>query len=1485
MAFFDFLKDFNSEKKAVTGAFNATKKKVNQQIDKSPGWSFLRDNVAEPAVNVEKKVVGAGAGLAREWIPKPAVTTGLTLRQAQAESTSGAYQKSVEDFKKLSYEDRKKKIAGDKNLRMSLEKYGITDPTDSNLDNPGKKLEQVAQDSKKPITPEGRLQKAVLGNEPIKSYTERNRGLREAGVNPVFAGVGTGVTVAMDNPIGGAAKTIGKETVEQVAKAGTKEAVEAVLKGKFKDKTISTVSDLLANTSKKKEVKKILSDMSKTEKNIEKAVKSTDVNDIKNSIRGIVDPKSLDQTASTLSKTKDPGIVNTIIDKNRPPDIIHSSARQERPSFISVTKPGTSEKILYRPKSQEEYDTLIEAIDNKSTDSLAGNKNAEGYVPRVTASKPATYLNAGYKEVDRLPQSILDDVEKRSAKTPVDPIVNEWAATLRQQEQGLSGGQLVATEEGKKRVSDHSQFYREFFKENGRKPTKQDYYDEAKRQLDTGKAHPAVQQQYDPEFRSLAATAESATGPTSVGDTIPLNTDKAPSIIPTATGERQYGTYKSAQRATSLTDNTKTAIEDINPQTYKQADANEVAKKARALVDADPTAAKQKLLTVGSEGFQDGAEEVAVSHALIERLSQEGKDADAVQVIEDLAKKNLAAGRQVQMNAMVERLSPTGIQKLAERTTRLAREANPKLGKQEKLIESIKSAIDKADVTDTKSIRKVVEGVAKGEDKTVGEKVAGRISSVVDPKKKKQADQLVEELTKKIKQESLAPKVAERKKPVEILREVFKRDGEAQDAYTEAQNILFEKYKDNPNAMKTLNKYFESELGLPAAGTTIDQAVRDQLKQNSKKISEVIQQSWASQKRSVDDVAKALVSEGFDEKSAKALASEVTDRLNKQVAESKAKALEKMGKNLTVRTKSTEKDYAEKVIKLSNLGALDEADYQSLARKQLKLPELTPELSKELSSLAQKMQEYPTGDPQRYLLAQEIGDKIQAAIPRTKTQLANEIFGAPRAILSSTDISGMGRQGLMLGTRYPKEYVQAFKAQVKFLKDEKFFKDSMAEIATSKNYDIIANKMKVALTGVSKKPEEAFSSTILEGDVAKKLGVGHILAGSDRGYTGALTKFRNDVANKILEDMGPDKVAKMSDQELESLGQWINVATGRGGKPGGWLDKHADTLGQALFSPRLWGARLAPLNPKYYYDLKGPARRKALENAATFMGVAGSVLGIATLLGGEVETDARSSDFLKIKVGDTRYDVLGGFQQNIVFAHRILQNEKKSSTSGAVTTLGENYGGDTRLSLLFDLLGNKSTPVLASGARLLEGKDRSGQPTNIKNELIGLTTPLSVQEVGSSLKKDGIAGAAKTLPNFLGVGTQTYGVKDINVSDKQQQYLDNLKKQKADPARISAVKEYFQLKKTVPKADDTMEEIKKAIEVGDTEKVRTLANNYNTKYSATFKKWGEQYNDKFGSPDIIQDYQDGKIDGKQISRAAAKLKKEAGDKKKGIVRL
>lgn len=1401
MGFFDFLKDLNSEKKAVTGAFKATKKKVNQQIDKSPSWSFLRDNVAEPAVNVEKKVIGAGAGLARNTIVNPVTNLMVSVGQNMTESATKQYNTSLRDEKKVPYEERKKRFQTDERYRLNLQRVGVNDPTDENLDKAQGVGKEANKKAAEPIKTRGRLQRAVFGNEDISTYQTRLKGNIEKGINPVLAGLGTVGTVALDNPIAGAGKTIGKKTIAQIAKAETKEAVETVLKGKFKDKAISTVSDLLANTTDKKEIKKILSSLSSAEKRADKVIKSTDVNDIKNSLRGVVDPKSLDTTATAVSKTKDPEIVSKIIDTNKAPSIVEETVKRD------------------------------------------------------------------------------------------DPIVGGWADELRRTEQGQKGGVLVPTDEGKKRVSDHSPFYREFFKENGRKPTKQDYYDEAKRQLDTGKAHPAVQQQYDPEFRSLAATADSATAPTSVGDTLPLNTNEPPSIMPTPTGERQFGTYASAQRSTNLSEKAKEAIGTIDPQTYKQEEdfvAN-LRKNADALIEANPEGARARLYGKGSEGVASEADRVALANRLVEYYGRVGASeedtAKLLTISKDLAQLNLGAGRTVVANRVTERLSNAGLQKLAEKTTRLAREANPKFRKQDKLISSIKETVEKADVTDAKSIRKVVEGVAKGEDKTVGEKVAGRVSSVVDPKKKKQADQLVEELTKKIKQESLAPKIAERKKPVEILREVFKRDGEAQDAYTEAQNILFEKYKDNPNAMKTLNKYFESELGLPAAGTTIDQAVRDQLKQNSKKISEVIQQSWASQKRSVDDVAKALVSEGFDEKSAKALAGEVTTRLNKQVAESKAKALEKMGKNVTIRTKNIDKDYAEKVIKLSNLGALDDADYESLARKQLKLPEFSSGLSKEISSLAQEMQKYETGDPQRYLIAQEIGDKIQATIPRTKTQLANEIFGAPRAILSSTDISGMGRQGLMLGSRYPKEYLQAFKAQVKFLKDEKFYNESMAKMATDKNYDTIANKMKVSLTGISKRPEEAFQSTILEGDVAKKLGVGHILSGSDRGYTGALTKFRFDVANKILEGMGPDKVAKMTDKEFEDLGQWINIATGRGGKPGGWLDKHADTLGMALFSPRLWGSRLQALNPVTYIKLTGPAKKIALQNAAAFMGVAGTVLGIATLLGGEVETDSRSSDFLKIKFGDTRYDILGGFQQNIVFASRQIQGETKSSTSGEVTKYGDKYGGPTRLSALFDMLGNKSTPVIASGARLLEGKDRSGQPTNIKNELIGLTTPLSIQEVGSSLKKDGVVGAAKTLPNFLGVGTQTYGVKDINVSDKQQQYLDNLKKQKADPARISAVKEYFQLKKTVPKADDTMEEIKKAIQAGDKEKVRTLANNYNTKYSAAFKKWGEQYNDKFGSPDIIQDYQDGKIDGEQISRAAAKLKKEVEDRKKGVVRL
>lgn len=965
---------------------------------------------------------------------------------------------------------------------------------------------------------------------------------------------------------------------------------------------------------------------------------------------------------------------------------------------------------------------------------------------------------------------------------------------------------------------------------------------------------------------------------------LPPTTSIVDATVPKAPVEKQRKFLETTQKSDIITPEAKQKIADTTPQTYTQKPNQKLVDKSQAIAPDQRQAVKEDLLS--KEHYTD--QDVANSAELIRNISSEQKAAkeagdtilaeskadEAAKLAVVIDTKLRASGRTVQAASLFNRLTPEGQLKFTAQKIGRAAEKADKYNKAGKVAGDIQKTVEDAGQIDRNIVTQAVKDSANGtkktaEDLTTGEKVAKKVETAVTPQVKKKADILVDEITKKIKQEQLTPlPKAQKKSPTEILKEVFSRNKEAQDAFPEAQRILRDKFKDNPEAMKTLDKFFNSELGLPAASTTIDSAIKEQLIKNETKISQIIHDSWSNQKQSVEDVAKNLTANGFDEQSAKTIAKEVTDRLNTQVATAKQKAIEGLASKVP---KTGQTTYAEKITKLSNLGVLDKQDYLDLARGKLKLPHLTSELAGKVSEMAQKLQALPDGSPEQYLVAQEIGELIAGATPMTKGKIVSEVGGAPRALLSSGDISSMGRQGLVLGTRFPKQYKDAFGKQVKYLGDEKHFKEDMAKIASDPLYKQ-ADESGLALTGVSKRPEEAYESTILESKLAKKLGIGHLVGKSNRSYTGALTNLRFDVFKNIVNDM---KTAgkEMSKEELDSLAYYINVSTGRGGKPGGWLDKNGAALSQGLFSPQLWASRLKPLSLKYYYDLKGPARKLALQNAGTFAGVAGSVLTLAALAGAQVETDARSSDFLKIKVGDTRYDILGGFQQNLVFAHRLITGEKKSTRNGAITELAPKYGGADRFTLLFDLIQNKEAPVPATISRVLKQQDRAGNDLTIGGEIAGLTIPLSMQETFDQVKKKGIVGIPGSLPGYVGLGSQTYGISDIKPSDKQEEYLTKLKSSGAPQEKIDASKSLFQYIKAAPSKDSASEEVKKALTNNDLPKAKKLAEEYNQKYADSFKDWREKYPQYKTDPNLVKAFKGNTITSESISRWISAIKK------------
>ena len=109
-----------------------------------------------------------------------------------------------------------------------------------------------------------------------------------------------------------------------------------------------------------------------------------------------------------------------------------------------------------------------------------------------------------------------------------------------------------------------------------------------------------------------------------------------------------------------------------------------------------------------------------------------------------------------------------------------------------------------------------------------------------------------------------------------------------------------------------------------------------------------------------------------------------------------------------------------RISKLSNLGALDDADYLALARGKLDLPQLDKVTVKEISRLAQEMQTLPQGFA-RDKYAQQIHGLIREMTPKGWRDIAKDIISAPKAFQASFDLSGILRQGAVLDARFPKE--------------------------------------------------------------------------------------------------------------------------------------------------------------------------------------------------------------------------------------------------------------------------------------------------------------------------------------------------------------------------------------------------------------------------------------------------------------------------------
>jgi len=396
------------------------------------------------------------------------------------------------------------------------------------------------------------------------------------------------------------------------------------------------------------------------------------------------------------------------------------------------------------------------------------------------------------------------------------------------------------------------------------------------------------------------------------------------------------------------------------------------------------------------------------------------------------------------------------------------------------------------------------------------------------------------------------------------------------------------------------------------------------------------------------------------------------------------------------------------------------------------------------------------------------------------------ILNVPRTIMATADLSAVGRQSLVAGASHPILWAQSWPTMLKAMKSPTYYKRVTQDIKEDPLYNL-ALAADISFTDVAegagiRMHEEAFQS-----DYAAKLWIsenipqpGHIIQGSARAYTAFLNKMRMDMFKQQIRGRMKAGLDINDEEFLTDIGKVINASTGRG-----TINQRAEHLMPALntmlFSPRLMLSRLNYLDPTWYMRLSWPARKEALRGLFATAGLVSSTLFLISRIPGiDVEIDPRNSNFGKLRLGDTRIDIAGGFQQYIKLASVLLTQTKISSTTGDKTKLGTDFGQANSLTEITRFVRGKFAPPTAILANIIEGEDTIGEPTTVKSILANNFVPLLVQDARDVYheKHGGINGLAWAMGAYgiggLGEGLGTYKAKD-NAPKKVEKFTEQAK--------------------------------------------------------------------------------------------------------------
>jgi hypothetical protein len=383
------------------------------------------------------------------------------------------------------------------------------------------------------------------------------------------------------------------------------------------------------------------------------------------------------------------------------------------------------------------------------------------------------------------------------------------------------------------------------------------------------------------------------------------------------------------------------------------------------------------------------------------------------------------------------------------------------------------------------------------------------------------------------------------------------------------------------------------------------------------------------------------------------------------------------------------------------------------------------------------------------------------------------------------DNSFIGRQGIRLfymglagdvkaGKIWINTFFKSFSVIFNSLRGKPVMETLRAEILSDPDYELM-RRGKVATATVEEEFPIHWPSKIPF--------VGRLFKASEEAFTASAYYMRYKTAKMYFEIAKATGVDLKDDIQVQSIGRLVNSLTARGytgdvgGKPG--------FVNNVIWSPKLIKSHLDVLliQPLSFSrkNFSSFAQKQAAKNLLRIIIGQAMIMGICQLIWPDsVELDPRSSDFGKIKIGKTRYDISGGMAPLVVLAARILPTlwgeGATKTTSGKIIKLNlRKFGSRSGVDVIEDFIEGKLSPLAATFKDMINNTQFNGKPVTPYSVIESLFIPLPVANaIDEFYKLDDQTAAqyiAGRILDSLGVGGGTYTDRKNGSTRKSTKYF------------------------------------------------------------------------------------------------------------------